>query len=310
MKDSFENYHPLLNFIFFAVVIGVTMFVTHPAILLISLFSAICYICVLKGIKAMLKSFFCFALPVMLLAAIMNPLFNHYGVTILGYMSNGNPITLESIVYGFVMALMLAAVIMWFSCYNAVMTSDKFIYIFGRILPALSLIISMALRFVPRFSEQAKRIDEARRGIGKDARKGNIFKRIKCAVVNCSILITWALENSIDTADSMKARGYGSGRRTAYSIFCFEMKDIILACIMSLLGVCCFAGLFMGAAGAIYNPIIKFSDVKASGWVCYISYALFCMLPVAVHAISVLRYRRMEKNIEKNPVQEWRLWEL
>ena len=70
-------------------------------------------------------------LPLLLLTALINPAFNHEGQTILTYLSNGNPITLESIVYGVAAAAMLVAVICWFSCYNSVMTSDKFVYLFG-----------------------------------------------------------------------------------------------------------------------------------------------------------------------------------
>ncbi len=66
-----------------------------------------------------------------------NPAFNHEGATILAYLPSGNPLTLEFIVYGLSAAVMMASVILWFSCYNAVMTSDKFVYLFGRVIPAL-----------------------------------------------------------------------------------------------------------------------------------------------------------------------------
>lgn len=71
-------------------------------------------------------------------------MFNHYGVTMLYYVkSSGNWITLEALVYGVVLGAVMFVVIQWFSCYNKVMTTDKFIYLFGRIIPALSLILSM-----------------------------------------------------------------------------------------------------------------------------------------------------------------------
>jgi hypothetical protein len=50
---------------------------------------------------------------------------------------------MESIVYGLAAAFMFVTVIIWFSCFNAVMTSDKFIYLFGKVIPALSLILAM-----------------------------------------------------------------------------------------------------------------------------------------------------------------------
>ena len=51
--------------------------------------------------------------------------------------------------YGLASAALLSATLLWFTCYNTVMTSDKFIYLFGRVIPALSLVLSMTMRFVP-----------------------------------------------------------------------------------------------------------------------------------------------------------------
>jgi energy-coupling factor transport system permease protein len=125
------------------------MFFLHPILLGIGIISAFTYSVILKGKKAV-KFNLLYMLPMLLLMAALNPAFNHQGVTILFYLKNGNPITLESILYGAAAACMFIAVILWFSCYNSVMTSDKFIYLFGRIIPSLSLILSMVLRFVPR----------------------------------------------------------------------------------------------------------------------------------------------------------------
>ena len=155
MKDTFSTYHPLLNMLYFVGVIGVTVFVVHPVILAISLFGGIAYSVLLKGWKKTVKFNLIFSIPMMLIVALMNPMFNHYGVTIIGYLHNGNPFTLESCVYGLVMAMMLVCTMIWFSCYTIVMTSDKFIYLFGKIIPALSLVLSMCLRFVPKFIREA-----------------------------------------------------------------------------------------------------------------------------------------------------------
>ena len=105
-------------------------------------------------------------LPMALMAALINPAFNHEGATLLAYLPSGNPLTLESIAYGFAAAAMLAAVVLWFSCYTAVMTSDKFVYLFGRVIPALSLVLSMTLRFVPKFKAQIQVVSEAQRCVG------------------------------------------------------------------------------------------------------------------------------------------------
>ena len=84
--------------------------------------------------------FRCTGCPLLLFSAVLNPLFNHEGATILTYLPDGNPLTLESMLYGVSAAAMMVTVILWFSCYNSVMTSDKFLYLFGRVIPALSLL--------------------------------------------------------------------------------------------------------------------------------------------------------------------------
>ena len=185
------GYHPLVNFLYFALVLVFGMCFMHPLCLLISVGSATAYSIYLKGRRG-LRFSLRFLLPMMVLAAILNPAFNHEGATILAYLPSGNPLTLESMVYGVAAALMLASVVQWFSCYNEVMTSDKFVYLFGRVIPALSLVLSMTLRFVPRFKAQLDTVREAQASLGRDVSEGSALQRLKNAVTILSIMITWA----------------------------------------------------------------------------------------------------------------------
>ncbi len=127
--------------------------------------------------------------------------------------------------YGVAAAVMLASVVLWFSSYNEVMTSDKFVYLFGRVIPALSLVLSMALRFIPKFKAQMQTVSEAQACIGRDTKNGSVFQRVGNAVKIFSIMVTWSLENAIETADSMRSRGYGLPGRTAFSIYRFDDRD-------------------------------------------------------------------------------------
>ena len=63
-------------------------------------------------------------MPLFFLMAIVNPLISHNGQLVLLYV-NGNAITIEAILYGVAMSTMIVAIMLWFSCYNEVMTSDK-----------------------------------------------------------------------------------------------------------------------------------------------------------------------------------------
>ena len=146
-NDAFSRCHPVLNFFYFGVVLVFTMFNQHPVFLGISYIAALSYSFILNGVKKTMKQSFLFTLPGLLIVALLNPMFNHYGVTMLYYIeSSGNWVTLEALVYGVVLGAVMFVVIQWFSCYNQIMTSDKFVYLFGWIIPALSLVLSMALQ--------------------------------------------------------------------------------------------------------------------------------------------------------------------
>ncbi len=85
MKDDvFAGYHPAVNFLYFVLVIGCSMFVMHPIFLAFSCIGGMAYYLYLKKWKA-LKTALWLMLPVFLVSTIVNPLFTHKGVTILAY---------------------------------------------------------------------------------------------------------------------------------------------------------------------------------------------------------------------------------
>ena len=235
-------------------------------------------------------------LPTLLLASAINPMFSHAGVTILFYLDNGNPITLESIVYGVAVGGMLITVIIWFSCYNAVMTSDKFIYLFGRIIPALSLILSMVLRFVPRFKAQIKKISSAQKCIGRDVSSGNILMRVRNGLTILSILITWALENAIETADSMKSRGYGLKGRTAFSIYQFDSRDKRLLLVFIICTVFICLGIYQRVTVITFFPSIMIQPYSYFHLIVYSAYTIFLCTPMILNITEDMKWKSIQSN--------------
>lgn len=279
--SEFKTYHPIVNFVYFVFVIGFSCAFMHPVCLCISLASGFTYSVMLKG-KKQVKTNLIYMLPMLLMMALINPAFNHEGVTIIDYLPSGNPLTLESIIYGLCAATMIVSVICHFSCYNEVMTSDKFIYLFGKIIPAMSLIISMTLRFVPKFSAQLKVVTNAQRCMGRDVSNGSIIKRAKNGLNILSIMTTWSLENAIETADSMKSRGYGIPGRTVFSIFTFDNRDKkALVCIL-LLGIYTLAGNLIGAIDFRFFPAMKMAEVSVFGISVFAAYFLLCSSPIII----------------------------
>lgn len=312
MKDTFSTYHPLLNMLYFCGTIGVTIFVTHPVLLGISFVSAVAYSVILKGWKSTIRFNLLFAIPSMIIVALINPMFNHYGVTIIGYLKNGNPFTLESCVYGLVMALMLACTLLWFSCYTEVMTSDKFIYLFGKLIPALSLVLSMCLRFVPKFTKQMRVIADGQKCVGRSTDNGSVVKRAKHGITIFSILITWALENAIETADSMKCRGYGEKGRTAFSIYRFDKRDVAMLLFMAVTFGATLYGASKGFAMARFNPriVIKGIPLTWGSGMVFLSYGLFCLMPTVAELYDRKMWKARRSKITKEAVGGYRLWEV
>ena len=256
MGDPFYDCHPAVNFLYFAMVITFSMCLMHPVCLVFSLVGAMWYTARLRGGRA-LRGYLRWIIPMMVMAALVNPAFVHQGVTLLAYLPSGNPLTLESILYGLAAACMLAAVALWFSCLSAVMTSDKFVYLFGRVIPALSLVLSMALRFIPKFKSQMDVVAEAQSCIGRDTKTGSVIRRVSNAIKIFSIMVTWSLENAIETADSMRARGYGLPGRTAFSIYRFDDRDKAALAWLIFCGTYLVSGWMAGGMYFRYYPTVK-----------------------------------------------------
>jgi len=274
---EFKNFHPLVNFIYFFFVIGFLMVYMNPVCLMISFVCSLFHLYYIK--KGVTKSIFTFMLPAALIPALINTLFNHRGMTILAYFPSGNPLTFESVIYGLFAAVMLLSAINWFSSFGEVMTSDKIRYLFGRLSPSLALIFSMTLRFVPLFISKLKEIIKYQSAFGKSVYEGKPVARLKNALSAFSLVTTYALENSIDTADSMKGRGYGLAKRTCYTLFKFSKRDIISLTVILILSGLILWGAMCGVLDYYFFPTvdqISFSPISVS---VYLSYFLLCMYP-------------------------------
>lgn len=292
MRDGFAEYHPIVNMLFFVTVIGTAMFVMHPIYSGISFVAAAAYHIYLKGRNGLMMV--AAMIPLFLLTSLINPLFSHEGVTLICYLPTGNPLTLESILYGLVSGLMIVTVVMWFSAFNCIMTEDKILCVAGELFPSLGMVISMVLRFIPKFSNQAKKVVNANKALGvNEVGKGaHLRKGMKVF----GIMTTWSLENSVITADSMKARGYGSGKRTSFTMYCFTVRDGIL---LGIIGILFLWDIWILTSGNVdYSFYPTFHMVKAKGIYEYIgiygSHMILCFLPLFVHLKEDVKWHRLQ----------------
>lgn len=314
MSSGFKGYHPLVNVLFFISIIAFGMLLRHPVYLVISFISSTAYYLKLSG-KDGRKTVFRFLLPMLLFVVIINSFFNHYGVTTLFILPSGNNFTFEALVMGIVSGITVVSVIQWFFCCNEVVTEDKFMHIFGRILPKGALVVSMILRFVPLYRRRYKEISQARKCMGLNGTDSFICK-MKNTFKNIGILVSWSFENAIETADSMKARGYGLKDRTYYSRFQWHTGDTLALILLVLFDALIIFGLVSNSAYCIYNPYVIINQPSEIGTtyiinelnltinpfsflsiISLIAFTLLCFLPLTIDLKEDIKWHRLQSKI-------------
>ena len=277
MKDAFSKCHPAVNFLFFVGAIGCSVVIQHPAYLLAGACCDTIYYFLLNGRKGwkMLLGL----LPMFLILTAINPLFNTYGAHIL-FSVFGRPYTLEALLYGAAIASVFVVMMLWFGCYNAVMTSDKFTSLFGNLIPALSLLLVMVLRLIPNFIRKTKQIICARKSIGKGAAEQSSTKeKLSDGMTVLSSLTDWALEGSVVTGDSMRARGYGTAKRSSFMIYRMKTGDWLLIVSIPILLALIITAACLGQMAAVFTPEIQISPISWG----IIPYTVYLLIPIALH---------------------------
>ncbi len=285
MKGAFARRHPAVNILFFVLAAIPAALSSHPVILFISVSAAFGY-SIRLGYGAK-RSTLLLILPV-IITSLVNGAFSHYGVTTLYTLTSGNRITLEAFAYGAAAGTAIAAMLLWFVCWNEVVTEDKFMCIFGKFAPHTALLVLMVLRFVPLYSRRLSETYEAL-AVGEGKKR---TAKLRTSVKALSGVMTWALEKSVDTADSMKARGYGTGKRKTYSRFRFSVRDGVLTAFMLVCGTAFAVGAVMGKLEASYNPIIYVGMPDLTGIIAAVMYALLCFMPLAYDAVEEIRWNK------------------
>lgn len=295
MKNVFSSYHPVVNLLFFCAVIGFGIFIIHPVFLCAALAASLAYGVSLMG-KSMVKFFFLGMIPVMLVVTIVNMLTNPRGNTVI-YYTKYSQITMEAMVFGILTGVLLAAVMMWFACFSKVMTGDKLMFLFGRVMPAASLIFSMVMRFLPNYRRQIGKISGAQRGMGTSVTDGSLKRRIHHGTKIVSIMFTWALENSIETADSMRARGYGLKGRTSFSIYRFDRRDLAAAAYILMASGLVMAAAATGQCRMEFYPDAVMAELDGMGIAACAAYVLLCFMPLMMQAKEVLLWNYLKSRI-------------
>lgn len=284
---GFSELDPAVITLWFLAVSAVAMFCNHPCITFLTVIGAVLFFIVI-GRKNSVRSHL-FFLILFVVLALANPLVSHNGATVL-FVMNDNPVTLEALLYGINSSAMIVGVLYLLRSFSAIMTSEKLLYVTGRLSPKLSMIISMAIRFIPLFSRQGQKINDTQKAMGlyKD---DNIIDDIKGHLRVFSVVSTWGLENGIITADSMEARGYGVGRRSHMTRFRFTLRDGVFMAVTVALAALCGAAVASKSIYFEFYPVVRSAETGLLGKAGIIAYGLLIFLPLFIETEVKLRWR-------------------
>ena len=292
---GFERCHPAVNLIYFAAVVASMITFQHPVFLVISFLCAFAYSVKRNGWKAVVFNL-CLLLFVVAFALYYSS-YTHFGMTVLHQNMVGNNMTLESLVYGAVLGVIGAGICMWFSCVFSVFTTDKVVYLFGKVSPRLSLFLAIALRMIPRIKKEAKRINMAQQGIGRGANQGNLWQRLRNSLRIFSMLITWTIDSLTVASESMRSRGSSLRGRKAFSIYRFDDRDRAYVVGMFLCLTLTAMAVILRQTNIFYDPKIIMTPITAMSFLFYAGYGAFCLMPLGLELWTEYRFWKARKTL-------------
>jgi energy-coupling factor transport system permease protein len=281
---KFSRLQPAAAGIYFLAVIGILMFTSSPVLRLISLIFGVTSAVLMRIFRAPLKDFG-FYLLIFAAISLSNPLFVHRGSTPLFYI-NDRPFTLEALVYGADMALMLISALVWFRIFSQIMTSDKLNALFGRSFSSVAAVMTLVLRYVPTFKRRYYEIRSAQKTAGFLC-EDDFFSRVKSELNVFFSLAVSSLELSANTADSMKARGFLLSPHTELRKKELGGSDFFLI-ILSFLTASTV--IFFGISGSSVCEFYPALQLKNS-FVCDIFYAFLCAVPIIFEVRERVKWR-------------------
>jgi energy-coupling factor transport system permease protein len=257
-KDKKSPIHSLGTLPKLAWILSVLVFALlfHHPLYVFGLFVATVAVVVAAGVWREWLGFMKFAAILFVLAIVFNMLLNYNGSHILWSLPIHIPglgqvkFTLESLLSGVIIGLMLATIISVFSLFTLTVHPDKLMDLMTRLkLPYRSVLLtSLTARFVPTIFSDLTTIADAQRSRGVEMEKGGFINKNRAYATMAVPLLANSLDRAVQVAEAMEARAFGlSTKRTLYKPQGFTRFDALgLAIVLS---ACALAGVICWKAG-------------------------------------------------------------
>ncbi|MCL4440609.1 MAG: energy-coupling factor transporter transmembrane protein EcfT [Firmicutes bacterium] len=273
-----QSLHPLAAMVYLGTLLVLSLAFTNPLYLVGLLLVVALAIWAADGLETW-ESYLKIGLAMMVLVMIINPLVTHAGKTIIWYgprvpIFGRLTISLEAICYGAAMSVRLLDIISVFCLYNLIVNPDKALNLFSRFAGKSALVISLTTRMFPAMVRKLETIRGVQQMRGVDFNKGSVKEKVKKYSSLINILLLSSLEDSLEIAESMQARAFGSGPRSCYTRNLWRPRDVLcLSGSACALGVGIW-GLLHGFGAYTYYPLMGYL-INGTGTVVVLLIVLF-----------------------------------
>jgi energy-coupling factor transport system permease protein len=287
--NYFNQYHPLIIFIYYIGALILVMTMLHPYFIIMAFCLIVTVHFVTDKFKT-LKQWLFIMVTTGIFMIIVNPLFNERGrVLVLEVFDHR--VTLEALLSGGMAALSLVCVIALFVSYHEVMTPNKLFFLFSKFLPQFAVLFMLTMRFIPLMRRRIVEISAIQESKGISVKNGQLKEKIKAGFFYIQLLVTFSLEEAIQTADSMKARGYGHGKRSSYDYFRFKRQDAYAVIYLIILFCVVLIGRNSGYGQLTIYPMMEQLELTIVELYVIAFYSMFLSFPLVKEAWGRLQWR-------------------
>lgn len=280
---AFDACHAAVPATLLAGTVALCMLAVEPVLAAISLAGALLFSLIVRGTGSTARGLV-WELPLLALVCLANPLFSASGSTLL-FKLGPRSVYLESLAYGAIMGALMVAVVLWFEGAAAVLSQDRLLALAPRRARALPLLAGMVAQLVPQLLRRSR---DVRAALAACTAAGPRPAAREALMRTSSLLLSWSLEESLERADSMRARGWESGRpRTCYRPERLRSRDVAALCGIAALLAAAAACAWLLCADWRFYP-------RMSGlgpWWAYVPAAALVCLPAAAELFARLRER-------------------
>ncbi|WP_462410571.1 energy-coupling factor transporter transmembrane component T [Neobacillus sp. Marseille-QA0830] len=289
MRNEFKRFHPLVLFSYYVGALALVIIMQHPIFLCLAFLVILAVNYVEDQLKGVSK-WVTFMITTGLFILILNPVFNERGQHVL-FTVFSHRVTGESALYGGINALLLIGVMALFVSYNEVMAPNKLLYLFSKFLPQFAVLLMLTLRFIPLMRRRVEEISAIQTSKGMSVAHGRWRDKAKTGMLYLQLLLVHSLEEAIQTADSMKARGYGQGSRSTYEYFILKKSDVMALVYLLFLCSVVIYGRISGFGYLTIYPILETLTISATESIILVVYLLFISFPLFVQMGGYIRWR-------------------